>query len=229
MLSPNMSGVNSRTRGCWLRSLALGGLFFSSVIYAAAPDPNAQLWTEIDGIAQITQRVDVTGAVYGRAAEGFPTPELSAASLAVDLTIRGTILTAGDLEARIRSVSRLATNVNLPFVSATFLVPVGPAIVSDRNRLERIYGVPGSPFRYRNRLTAELPVAGGSAFTAVEVSDEVFYDVSRHRWTRNRAQASTVWQVGRHSELLVYLLDQRDVIASPHDLHVLGLTLRFKL
>lgn len=224
-----MSDMNSRIKGSRLRLLVLGGLFFSSVIYAAAPDPNAQLWTEVDGIAQITQRVDVTGAGYGRVAEGFPLPELAAASLAVDLTIRSTILTAGDLEARIRSVSGVAKNVNLPFVSATFSVYIGSVVVSDRNRFEQLDGVPGSPFRYRNRLTAELPIPGGGPFAAVELSDEVFYDDSRHRWNRNRAQASTVWRVGRHSTLLVYLLDQQDVIASPHDLHVLGLTLRVKV
>jgi hypothetical protein len=84
-------------------------------------------------------------------------------------------------------------------------------------------------FDIENRLTAELPIPSGGAFSAVELSDEVFYDDSRHRWTRNRAQVSTVWKVGIQSELLVYLLDQHDVIASPHDLHVIGLTLRVKV
>ena len=210
-------------------ALSLCGLSGTSLIRAAAPNPNAQLWSEADGIVKIAPGVDVTGAAYARAAEGFPTPALVAASLAVDFTSHGTVLTAGNLEARIRSTSGASTNVNLPFISVTFPVPVGSALLSDRSRLERIDGVPGSPYRYRNRLTAELPIPSGGAFSAVELSDEVFYDDSRHRWTRNRAQVSTVWKVGRQSELLVYLLDQHDVIASPHDLHVIGLTLRVKV
>jgi hypothetical protein len=210
-------------------SAGLRGHSAAWLAHAAAPDANAQLWSEVDGIVQIAKRVDVTGSANARAAEGFPTPALVAASLAVDLTIHGTVLTAGDLEARTRSASGASTNVHLPLISASFFVPMGSALLSDRNRVERIDGVPGSPIRYRNRLAAELPIPRGRAWTAVELSDEVFYDDSRHRWTRNRAQIPTVWKVGGQSELLVYLLDQHDSIASPHNLHVLGLTLRIKV
>ena len=207
---------------------ALIGILASELSAATPPDPNAQLWTELDAVWHPGATTSITGAVYERTGEGFREPQLIAASVAVDVGIGSWRLSAGDLEVQVRSVSGASLEVNLPFASATLSWRAGPFVFSDRSRVEQLEGIRGSPLRLRNRLGGEIPVDGMGTLTGIELSDELFYDDARHQLTRNRAQVATVWTLGPRTTLLVYLLDQHNIGSSPHTLRVLGMTWRLR-
>jgi len=102
--------------------------------------------------------------------------------------------------------------------------------LSDRNLFERRFRHPGiNSTRYRNRLQIEHPVGSDKLSLSLFVADEVFYDWSLDRWSRNRFTAGASKVFNKHFTQDVYYLRQNDAFSIPGDLHVIGTTLRFKL
>ncbi len=113
-------------------------------------------------------------------------------------------------------------------VALTYAGHLGRFSFSDRNRGERVTGVPGGDWRYRNRLSVSHPLLIGPV-RSVTASDEVFYDGARDRWSRNRAQLGVgLAPLGRLS-MQIYILRQDDRFSKPGHLNVLGLALGLKL
>jgi hypothetical protein len=111
----------------------------------------------------------------------------------------------------------------------TYRAALGALEISDRNRVEQLEGIPGSPARYRNRAGASWPVSRGRHPTEVFISDEVFYDFSRARWTRNRAQAGLQFDLGSGADLQIFYMRQNNDYGAPDRFNVLGLTLQLQL
>ncbi len=65
--------------------------------------------------------------------------------------------------------------------------------------------------------------------TDIFVADEIFYDFSWDRWTRNRAQAGLQFQPGPNTRLQTYFMHQKNAFGAPGGLKVLGVTLRFDI
>ena len=88
-------------------------------------------------------------------------------------------------------------DIHAPRMSASEEVRLGPLLLSDRNRFERLIGIGrlgiraglgSSPFRYRNRLLVDVPFAGSSALH-VFAKEEAFYDFEVSGWDENRVRA----------------------------------------
>ncbi len=107
---------------------------------------------------------------------------------------------------------------------------VGRFRLSDRNQFERRMrnsGIKGN--RYRNRFGVEYPVGPDKLGWTVFVADEVFYDWTFDRWTRNRFGVGATKVFNKHFTQDFYYLRQNDSFSVPGDLNVIGTILRVKL
>jgi hypothetical protein len=119
--------------------------------------------------------------------------------------------------------SRLSLPVTLRFNVEKFRL-------SDRNLIERRIRRPGiNSTRYRNRLQVEHPVGPAKLGLSLFVADEVFYDWSLRRWSRNRFAIGGTKIFNKHFTQDFYYLRQNDGVSVPGDLNVVGTILRVKL
>ena len=121
------------------------------------------------------------------------------------------------------------TTIWLPAAAISYQSDVGAFSLADRNRVEQLEGLPGSPARYRNRASVYWHLPGDSVPTSVFVTDEVFYDFSKDSWTRNRAQAGIQLQLDKDARLQIFYLRQNTTYGAPDRLNVLGLTLQLDI
>jgi hypothetical protein len=101
--------------------------------------------------------------------------------------------------------------------------------LSDRNLFERRFrnlGIVST--RYRNRLQVEHPVGSSKLGLSLYVADEVFYDWTLERWSRNRFTIGGTKVFNKHLTQDIYYLRQNDGVSIPGDLNVIGTTLREK-
>ena len=102
--------------------------------------------------------------------------------------------------------------------------------ISDRNLFERRFRQLGiNSTRYRNRLQVDHAVGPDKLNLSLFVADEVFYDWSLNRWSRNRFAVGGTRVFNKHFTQDIYYLRQNDGVSIPGDLHVIGTTLRVKL
>jgi hypothetical protein len=200
------------------------------VARAAPAGANAQIWTELEVDAPLTDRLSVSGLATLRLADGLPNPSFTAAGGVLSYAVGPQwSFAAGDYFVRVRSAaSGQALDLQLPLAALTYATSMAGFEIADRNRAERIVGLTGEDWRYRNRILVTHPLAIGPV-RSVFASDEVFYDVARERWSRNRGQVGIgLTPVGRAS-LQVYLLRQDDRFSRPGHLNVLGLAMALRL
>ena len=114
-------------------------------------------------------------------------------------------------------------NVSVPLAAATVHSSIKRVRFSDRNRFEKLYGLPGSPVRYRNKVTIDLPLASGR-WTPF-LSNETFYDFSQRAWTQNRFQAGIGRRLTPVLKLDAYFLERTDFRVGDNNVHAIGLTL----
>jgi hypothetical protein len=191
---------------------------------------DAQLWQELDVFAPLGPNVTATFIGVSREGDTLPNPTLYGGGAMVDLRYGPWTITAGDLWV----TARKPTNgddveVNVPLVALTYSLNYQGLAISDRNRFEDLTGLPGDPWRYRNRLMFEHPVSGLGPVSGLFMSDEVFYDLARDRWSRNRAQAGIEIPLPRSAFLQVYYMRQDDRYGVPSALNIAGTTLKFEL
>ena len=107
---------------------------------------------------------------------------------------------------------------------------VGKFRLSDRNQFERRLRNSGvKSNRYRNRFGVEHPIGSDKLGLSAFVNDEVFYDGTFDRWTRNRFAVGATKIFNEHFSQEFYYLRQNDSFSIPGDLHVIGTILRVKL
>jgi Protein of unknown function (DUF2490) len=197
---------------------------------AAVPPLDSQLWSELDVTRAVSAELSATAIITTRLGNGLPNPTLTAGGLQIDYRIGSWMVSGTGYYVSIRSAetgSRLG--VWLPAAALTYGIDAGRLALSDRNRVEQLEGLPGSPTRYRNRASAYWRVADGNESPDLFIADEAFYDFSRDRWTRNRAQAGLQFQMGADTKLQVYYLRQNNTYGTPDRLSVLGLTVQVEL
>ena len=107
---------------------------------------------------------------------------------------------------------------------------VGKFRLSDRNQFERRLRNSGvKSNRYRNRFGVEHQIGSDKLGLTAFVADEVFYDGTLDRWTRNRFGFGVTKVFNEHFTQDFYYLRQNDSFSLPGDLHVIGTILRVKL
>jgi hypothetical protein len=206
------------------------GLLAAPAAQAGVPQANAQVWGEVDLTVPVAPNVSATALAVDRNGEGLPNPTLAGGGLTLDARAGHWTFTLGDLGVAARSaVSGKTVDVDVPLGAVAYGWSLAGLNFDDRSRIERLDGLPGDPWRYRNRLQVSHPLEGLGPIGAVFASDEAFYDFSRQKWDRNRAQVGFSVHVARRQRLDIYYLRQDDRYARPGTLHALGLAYRVVL
>jgi hypothetical protein len=194
---------------------------------AAVPSMDSQLWSELDATHAISADLSATAIVTTRLGNDLPNPTLTAVGLQLDYRINSWIASATGYYVSIRNADAGAyATVWLPAAALTYENHWGRLLLSDRNRVEQLEGVASSPTRYRNRASVDWRVARGKDSTHIFIADELFYDFSKDRWSRNRAQLGLQFHVSADANLQVFYLRQNNTYGTPERLNVLGLTLQ---
>jgi len=200
---------------------------YSTGAFSAAPSVDSQLWSELDIRYPVAAAWSATGIFTTRLGDELPNPTLTAGGLQVDYRVGSWTATATGYYVSIRnSLSGARRTIWLPAAALSYEIGLGPVSLSDRNRYEQLEGLPGSPGRYRNRACADWHIPGGVQFTDVFLADEVFYDFSTDRWSRNRAQLGIQFQLSPKTRLQTFYMRQNNVNGAPARLNVLGVTLQ---
>jgi Protein of unknown function (DUF2490) len=201
-----------------------------SVAGATVSSVDSQLWSELDATHPLSTDLSVTAILAARLGNDLPNPTLSASGLQFDHRVGSWTASATGYYVSIRNAQTGArTTVWLPAAALSYQFDVGAFSLTDRNRVEQLEGLPGSPTRYRNRASVYWRLSGDSAPTDVFATDEVFYDFSRNSWTRNRAQAGIQFHVDKAARLQVFYLRQNTTYGALDRLNVLGLTLQLDI
>jgi hypothetical protein len=202
----------------------------SAKAYAAVPSLDSQLWSELDVTRAVGAELSATAIITTRLADGLPNPTVTAGALQIDYRIGSWMVSGTGYYVSVRSAEIGARiGVWLPAAALTYGIDAGRLALSDRNRVERLEGLPRSPTRYRNRANAYWHVAGGNESPEIFIADEAYYDFVRERWTRNRAQAAFQLQVSADAKLQVFYMRQNNTYGTPDRLNVLGLTLQLDI
>jgi hypothetical protein len=215
----------------------MGRLFATAILLpcgscavAGALSEDSQLWSELDARYPVAAAWSATGILTTRLGNDLPNPTLTAAGLQIDYRFGSWMASATGYYVSISNAqSGARTQIWLPAAALTYGISVGPVALSDRNRLEQLEGIPGSPARYRNRASADWNIPGGRLLSDVFLSDEAFYDFSRDRWSRNRAQLGVEFQLAPDARLQTFYMRQNNSYGVPARLDVLGLTLQLDI
>jgi Protein of unknown function (DUF2490) len=201
-----------------------------SVAGATVSSVDSQLWSELDATHPLSEDLSATAILTARLGNDLPNPMLSAGGLQFDNRKGSWTASATAYYVSIRNAETGArTTVWLPAAALSYQIDVGAFSLADRNRVEQLEGLPGSPTRYRNRASAYWRVAHCTTVTDLFATDEVFYDFSRDHWTRNRAQAGIQLHLNTNTKLQVFYLRQNTTYGTPDRLNVLGLTLQLDI
>jgi hypothetical protein len=202
----------------------------SSMARATVSSVDSQLWSEMDATHAINADLSVTAIVTARLGNVLPNPTLTAGGLQFDYRLGSWIASGTGYYVSIRNAETGArTTVWLPAGALTYEFDVGNLSFADRNRVEQLEGIPGSPTRYRNRASVYWHLAGDPPSADVFITDEAFYDFSKDSWTRNRAQAGVQFNAAKDVRLQVFYLRQNNTYGTPDRLNVLGLTLQIDI
>ena len=114
---------------------------------------------------------------------------------------------------------------NLRFV---YRFPIKPFGLSHRSWFERRVRGPVKSWRYRASLNLEkdLPKKFNGKFF---MADEVFYDSTQHRFSRNRFSIGINKIINKDLSLDLYYMRQNDGVSRPGDLHTIWTALRVRI
>lgn len=205
-------------------------LSFLSLAALLSPRPVAasdfEVWSELDLTRSINDRVSVMVPTLIRSSAGLPNPQLFATGATVDFGVsRYLTVTGGYLFGDLPEIGA-GVQAHLPLVAVTARYKIRRLTIADRNRVEKLYGIPGDPVRYRNRLALDFEFhRSWHAF----LMDEALRDVSAGIWNENRFEAGAGRKLTNRTALDVYYLLRNAKHFSPFETHAIGLTLRLRL
>jgi len=196
-------------------------------VSSAVPRSDTQFWTEADLTVRVTASASMTCLGVIRDGSGLPNPALAGGGGTLDINDGPWTFTAGNLWVVVRSpASGHRTAVDLPLGAVSYEWSFAGVSFSDRNRAENLIGIPGDPWRYRNRVLIDYPVTSLGPIKTLFASDEVFFDFGHDQWSRNRAQFGVVLPVQPNIQMQIYYMRQDDRFSHPGALNILGVTLK---
>jgi len=123
--------------------------------YATVPRDDAQVWIEADATTRLTSDSSLTLIATSREGIAVPNPTLAGGGLSTGWHRDTWNVDAGFYWVQIRGASSGGiTEIKLPFISAAYTTELWGVSFSDRTRIEELNGIPETPHRYRNRVTA---------------------------------------------------------------------------
>jgi hypothetical protein len=127
----------------------------SSSIAGAVPSVDSQLWSELDATHSLGADLSLTAILTARVGNDLPNPTLSVGGLQFDYRMGSWTASATGYYVSIRN-AETGTRMTawLPAAALTYQIDLAALSLGDRNRLEQLEGLPGSPTRYRNRASA---------------------------------------------------------------------------
>lgn len=186
---------------------------------------DAQLWSEVDLSGSLTPKLSLTLLAVDRTSMQLKNPQLGGVGLLADWRATSfAIVSAGYIYAGIPNTGPGYT-VHVPLAAVTLARGLGRWSFKERSRGERLYRLPGQPWRYRQKVEIGYQVYSR---VRIFVNDEAFFDFVQARWNQNRAQAGFGLSLNRAVALDLYYL-QRNTISAPTSTKAAGLTLRISL
>jgi hypothetical protein len=196
---------------------------------AAAPSPNAQIWSEADFIGSLGKSTTLTGITIGRFGESVPNPTLTAAGLQLDHKIGHWTLGASYRHQVVRHSTGGPSISQLAIAMATYADTFGRSTIAIRARVDNTLHSSGNPWRFRIRGEYRWATPKAGQVSYLFINDEFFYQGSASEWSRTRTQAGMNLKFGRRTDLLLYYQYQYDKLSSPAAINALGLTLKVNL
>ncbi|HTT03146.1 MAG TPA: DUF2490 domain-containing protein [Steroidobacteraceae bacterium] len=204
----------------WVAALALAASFST---WAGTGVPDEQLWTELDVIAPLRDKLSVTGIGQVRVSESLDNPTLSA--LGADLNYKdGAWTFAAGYRHQLtghRTVDPKVTQIAL--LMATRAWQLGRSTVLIRARFEDTITASSNPYRMRVRAEYRWKTSDLGPISYLFTNDEVYYQFSNNEFFRNRFQAGMNFLLGKRTGLKLYYQRQDDKLSHPGAINALGL------
>lgn len=195
----------------------------------AVDDEDIQSWNDVQVTVPVDSRIDLVLTGTLRFGDNIQRLVDGRAAFAVNFKVKNWLsIQPGYTNIatfRQNTRRRIEHRINL---AATYKFPFKRFGLSNRSLFERRLRQPQNSTRYRNRLQFELPIKQISG-TKLIVSDEIFYDWSLKRWSRNRFTVGINKSINKKLGLDVYYMRQNDGTSRPGDLHVIGTNWKIKL
>lgn len=220
---------------CW-SSVVFALLFCAANSSFAQPAPSptppqddVQNWNEVQFIVPLSPRLELTFTGQLRIGRDLTRPVSERGGASLDLSAGEYLsFSAGYLYVASQPFAGQKDYENRLLFSGTVrLPPLRRFTISNRNLVEvRLRNSRANSTRYRNRVQVDRPVEIRGFRLGLFASDEVFYDFSLNRWSRNRFSAGVSRRFSDRYTGDVYYLRQNDGFSRPGDLHIIGTTLR---
>lgn len=204
----------------------LATLAVSIPAWAGTGVPDEQLWTELDVIAPLGDKISVTGAAQLRLSEELPNPTYSSAALDFNYKTGSWTLSAGYRHQVTgdRGEEDYPIITQLARLTATYAWRMGRDTVLFRARIENTITASGNPWRIRVRGEYRWATPGLGAISYLFTSDEVFYQASDNEWFRNRFQAGMNLIATTRTGIRLYYQRQDSKNTTPGAINALGIT-----
>jgi hypothetical protein len=195
---------------------------------SVAPDEDTQSWNDVQLTAPMTKKVDFVLTGTFRFGDNFRKAVDQRLAVAFNLKLHDAISFQPSYTniSTTPKIGRRRTEHRLS-LAATYKFPLKKFALTDRNLFERRLRLPQNSTRYRNRLMLEYPFER-FFLNKLFVSDEIFYDWSLKRWSRNRFTIGAGKNLNKNLSLEIYYMRQNDGTTRPGDLHVLGTTTKVR-
>ena len=195
---------------------------------AATETEDFQSWNDVQITAPMSKRVDFILTGTARFGGNLRKAVDQRLSIAFNLKINDwlsvqpsyTHISTTPVVGRNRIENRLS-------FAATYKFPFKKFGLSNRGLFERRLRSAQNSTRYRNRLLFELPLKKFYD-TRFFASEEVFYDWSLKRWSRNRFAVGLGKAINKKLGIDVFYMRQNDGTTRPGDLHIIGTTLKVR-
>jgi len=196
--------------------MALVALAPLRAISRTVPETDTQWWEELDLVGSLADHWSYLIAGFSRFSDDDPNPALTGGAVFFTWTHGALGASLGYLHAQVRLPSSgVRLDADLPIAAITGTLETGPLSFSDRLRIEDLVGVPGDPWRYRNLVSIVSSPKRLGRVQALAISDEVFFDLTSGRLSRNRLLAGPVIAVANGVDISLNYVNERDVGGRP--------------
>jgi hypothetical protein len=186
-----------------------------------------QMWNEVDVAARLAPGVSLTVPLVIRDSFHLSNPQLAGAGPIFDFDFGSHLTLTGGYLFVALPVTGPGYSVHVPLAAVTARASRGRFRFSERNRAEGLIGLPGSPIRYRNKVSIEMALAEGRWVPFL--NDEAFYDFSKSAWTQNRLQAGLTRRLSPALALSAFFLERSSAKTDPTSTHAVGVSLAIRL
>lgn len=211
-----------------LAVLLVCALLLHAAAQTTASDEDFQSWNDVQLTAPLGKRVDAVLTGTFRFGSNIQRLVDRRASLAFNFKLNDwlTIQPGYTNISTTPRIGRERVENRLTF-AATYKFPFKKFTLTNRSLFERRLRSPQNATRYRNKISFDVPFFK-VAKTRFVATNEVFYDWSLNRWSRNRASVGLSRAVNKNLTVEVYFMRQNDGTTRPGDLSIIGTTFKIK-